>query len=89
MFIVGVVLYSVQNTITNAEKLLAAADELAQTGECDPKEIYREAHELEHRMHNFLSALERRRATLGLTVSFYTHVHEVSGYCRFSRMVTV
>ena len=24
-----------QNTITNAEKLLAAADELAQTGECD------------------------------------------------------
>lgn len=66
-----------QNTITNADKLLAAADELAQTGECDPKEIYGEAHELEQRMHNFLSALERRRAILDMTVAFYTHVHEV------------
>ena len=27
--------FQFQNTITNAEKLLAAADELAQTGECD------------------------------------------------------
>ena len=68
-----------QNTITNADKLLAAADELAQTGECDPKEIYGEAHELEQRMHNFLSALERRRDVLDMTVAFYTHVHEVSG----------
>ncbi|XP_076464394.1 triple functional domain protein-like [Babylonia areolata] len=69
-----------RNTITNAEKLLAAADELAQTGECDPKEIYREAHELEQRMHNFLSALERRRSILGMTVSFYTHVHELTNW---------
>jgi hypothetical protein len=45
-----------QNTVTNAEKLLAAADELAQTGECHPKEIYREAQELQERMESFLSA---------------------------------
>lgn len=67
-----------QNTITNAEKLLAAADELAQTGECDATEIYSEAHELEQRMHGFLTSLERRRAVLDLTVVFYSHVHEVS-----------
>ncbi|XP_070187687.1 triple functional domain protein-like isoform X2 [Littorina saxatilis] len=69
-----------RNTITNADKLLAAADELAQTGECDPKEIYGEAHELEQRMHNFLSALERRRAILNMTVAFYTHVHELTNW---------
>jgi hypothetical protein len=67
-----------QNTVTNAEKLLAAADELAQTGECHPKEIYREAQELQERMESFLSALERRRVTLDMTVFFYTHVHEVN-----------
>ncbi|XP_048253877.1 triple functional domain protein-like isoform X2 [Haliotis rufescens] len=69
-----------QNTVTNAEKLLAAADELAQTGECDPKEIYSEAQELEERMHNFVSALEQRRAILDMTVSFYTHVHELTSW---------
>ena len=71
-------LYMSQNTITNAEKLLSAADVLSQTGECDPKEIYREAHELEERMHSFLAALTRRRCALDMTVSFYSHVHEVS-----------
>lgn len=73
-------LYNVnfQNTITNAEKLLAAADELAQTGECDPKEIYNEAQELEERMSSFLAALARRRSSLDMTVSFYSHVHAVS-----------
>ncbi|ESO86296.1 hypothetical protein LOTGIDRAFT_220800 [Lottia gigantea] len=69
-----------RNTITNAEKLLAAADELAQTGECDPKEIYGEAHELEERMHNFLTQLERRRAIIDMTVAFYTHVHELTSW---------
>ncbi|CAE1271123.1 Kalirin,Triple functional domain protein [Acanthosepion pharaonis] len=69
-----------QNTITNADKLLAAADELAQTGECDPKEIYSEAQELEERMHDFITALERRRAILDMTVSFYTHVHELTSW---------
>ncbi len=36
-----------QNTFTNAEKLLAAAEELAQTGECSPNEIYAVARQLE------------------------------------------
>ncbi|XP_052080801.1 triple functional domain protein-like isoform X2 [Mytilus californianus] len=67
-----------QNTVTNADKLLAAADELAQTGECDPEEIYREAQELEARMASFITALERRRVTLDMTVFFYTHVHELT-----------
>ncbi|BFZ15658.1 hypothetical protein BsWGS_18696 [Bradybaena similaris] len=69
-----------RNTITNAEKLLAAADELAQTGECDATEIYSEAHELEQRMHGFLTALQRRRAVLDLTVIFYSHVHELTNW---------
>ena len=58
--------------------MLAAADELAQTGECDPKEIYNEAQELEERMSSFLAALARRRSSLDMTVSFYSHVHAVS-----------
>lgn len=68
---------SYQNTITNADKLLSAADELAHTGECDPKEIYQEAQDLQQRMGNFLTALERRKATIQMAVDFYTHVHEV------------
>ena len=66
-----------QNTITNADKLLAAADELAQTGECDPQEIYREARQLEERMHSFLTRVERRRALLDMATAFYTHTKEV------------
>lgn len=76
----GIVTLYFQNTITNADKLLAAADELAQTGECNPEEIYREAQELEERMHNFLTSLECRRGVLDMTVSFYSHVHEVSEF---------
>ncbi len=66
-----------QNTITNADKLLAAADELAQTGECDPAEIYSEARQLEERMHSFLTRVERRRNLLDMSVNFYTHTKEV------------
>ena len=69
---------SFQNTVTNADKLLAAADELAQTGECDANEIYGEARLLEERMHAFLSRVERRRNLLDMSVAFYTHVKEVS-----------
>ena len=39
--------FAFQNTFTNAEKLLAAAEELAQTGECSPNEIYAVARQLE------------------------------------------
>ena len=70
--------YVLQNTITNADKLLAAADELAQTGECDPQEIYSEARLLEERMNNFLTRVERRRNLLDMSVAFYTHTKEVN-----------
>ena len=43
----------VQNTYTNAEKLLAAAAELAQTGECNAEDIYSVAHELESHISSF------------------------------------
>ena len=39
-----------QNTYTNAEKLLEAADQLAQSGECEEEEIYQAARDLELRM---------------------------------------
>lgn len=72
-----------QNTITNTEKLLGAAEELAQTGECDPQEIYSEARQLEDRMNEFLIRVERQRHLLELTVAFYSHIKEVRG-CRYS-----
>ena len=69
-----------QNTITNADKLLQAAEELAESGECDPQEIYNEARSLEQRMHVFLSRVERRRNLLELVIAFYTHVNEVGDH---------
>lgn len=67
-----------QNTYTNAEKLLAAADELAQTGECDPDEIYSVAHELEAHVTSFAARVEQRRRRLELAVHFYTREKELS-----------
>ena len=69
-----------QNTVTNADKLLAAAEELAQTGECDPEEIYSEARRLEECMHAFLARVQHRRTLLDMAVAFYTHVKEVSSF---------
>ncbi|KAG5888220.1 hypothetical protein JTB14_035569 [Gonioctena quinquepunctata] len=62
-----------QNTYTNADKLLAAAEELAHTGECDPDEIYSVAHELEAHVTSFAARVEQRRRRLELAVLFYTH----------------
>lgn len=67
-----------QNTITNAEKLLHAADELAQSGECNAEQINMEAGKLESKIREFLQRLEQRKNLLNLTVSFYTHTQEVS-----------
>ncbi|XP_064646133.1 triple functional domain protein-like isoform X3 [Lineus longissimus] len=69
-----------QNTITNADKLLVAAEELAHTGECNPQEIYKEARDLEERMQKFLQAIERRRNVLDMSVAFYTHVKELTSW---------
>lgn len=66
-----------QNTYTNAEKLLAAAEELAQTGECNADEIYGVAQELEAHIATFAARVERRRQLLQLAVLFFTHEKEV------------
>ncbi|KAL7984586.1 hypothetical protein Chor_003156 [Crotalus horridus] len=67
-----------QNTYTNADKLLEAAEQLAQTGECDPEEIYQAAHQLEDRIQDFVRRVEQRKILLDMSVSFHTHVKEVS-----------
>ncbi|KAJ8977414.1 hypothetical protein NQ317_000215 [Molorchus minor] len=68
------------NTYTNADKLLAAAEELAHTGECDPDEIYSVAHELEAHVTSFAARVEQRRRRLDLAVLFYTHEKELSNW---------
>lgn len=67
-----------QNTYTNADKLLEAAEQLAQTGECDPEEIYQAAHQLEDRIQDFVRRVEQRKILLDMSVSFHTHVKEVT-----------
>lgn len=69
--------YVPQNTYTNADKLLEAAEQLAQTGECDPEEIYQAAHQLEDRIQDFVRRVEQRKILLDMSVSFHTHVKEV------------
>uniref|UniRef100_A0A671QIF3 Kalirin-like n=1 Tax=Sinocyclocheilus anshuiensis TaxID=1608454 RepID=A0A671QIF3_9TELE len=53
-----------QNTYTNADKLLEAAEQLAQTGECDPEEIYKAARHLEVRIQDFVRRVEQRKLLL-------------------------
>lgn len=69
-----------QNTYSNAEKLLAAAEELAQTGECNVDDIYSVAHELEAHVTAFASQVQLRRRRLDLAVQFYTHEKQVREY---------
>jgi len=69
-----------QNTYTNATKLLTAAEELAHTGECAPDEIYAVAQELEAHVSSFAARVEQRRRRLDLAVVFYTHEKEVFLY---------
>lgn len=72
-----------QNTYTNADKLLEAAEQLAQTGECDPEEIYKAARHLEVRIQDFVRRVEQRKLLLDMSVSFHTHTKEVRGAGRF------
>lgn len=67
-----------QNTYTNADKLLEAAEQLAQTGECDPEEIYKAARHLEVRIQDFVRRVEQRKLLLDMSVSFHTHTKEVN-----------
>ncbi|KAJ8282297.1 hypothetical protein COCON_G00048160 [Conger conger] len=66
-----------QNTYTNADKLLEAAEQLAQTGECDPEEIYKAARHLEVRIQDFVRRVEQRKLLLDMSVSFHTHAKEL------------
>ncbi|XP_041858726.1 kalirin isoform X2 [Melanotaenia boesemani] len=66
-----------QNTYTNADKLLEAAEQLAQTGECDPEEIYKAARHLEVRIQDFVRRVEHRKLLLDISVSFHTHTKEL------------
>ncbi|KAL7734189.1 hypothetical protein ACLKA6_011864 [Drosophila palustris] len=69
-----------QNTYSNAEKLLAAAEELARSGEADPNEIYSVARELELQVASFAERVEQRRRRLEMAVIFYTHEKEVTAW---------
>lgn len=66
------------NTYTNGEKLLAAAAEFAQTGECNPDEIHRVAELLRNRVTSFAEKVERRRIILNLAAMFFTHEKEIT-----------
>ena len=66
------------NTYLNGEKLLLAAGEFAETGECDPEEIYRVARQLDQRVRSFAEKVERRRQVLNLAAMFFTHEREIS-----------
>lgn len=67
-----------QNTITNADKLLAAADELATSQCADARAINEEAALLEERMRAFLQRVDQRKHLLALAVNFYLHAKELS-----------
>lgn len=69
-----------QNTYTNADKLLAAAEEFAQTGECNAQEIYLVAKGLEQHINKFSKKVERRRYVLQLGVLFYTHSADLTNW---------
>ena len=66
-----------QNTYTNAEKLLQAAEELAHTGECNPEEIYNVAQTLDTHIARFATRVQKRHRLLNMAVLFYTHEKEV------------
>ncbi|XP_075990481.1 trio Rho guanine nucleotide exchange factor isoform X3 [Anticarsia gemmatalis] len=66
-----------QNTYTNAEKLLAGAEELARSGECDPEEVLGVARDLEVHVAAFAARVDRRRRRLDLAVLLYTHEKEL------------
>ncbi|XP_041962878.1 triple functional domain protein isoform X1 [Alosa sapidissima] len=66
-----------QNTFTNAERLLEAAELLGQTRECDPQEIQQAGQQLQHRLQEFAQRVELRRNLLNTSVAFHTHGKEM------------
>uniref|UniRef100_A0A5K3FCH9 DH domain-containing protein n=2 Tax=Mesocestoides corti TaxID=53468 RepID=A0A5K3FCH9_MESCO len=64
------------NTLTNADKLISAVDELASQAE-NPREVRQEAAKLQQRITNFTNAVDARREMLDLACGFYGHTKEV------------
>lgn len=69
-----------KNTYTNADKLLAAAEELARTGECNSEEVSEVARQLQTHISNFAKRVEHRRNILNLSVSFYTFDKDIHSH---------
>lgn len=69
-----------QNTYRNAEKLLAAAHELAQSGEVAPTEIHSVVCNLEKHVSSFAERVEQRRRRLDLAVLFYTNEKDLQAF---------
>ncbi|XP_021962830.1 kalirin isoform X3 [Folsomia candida] len=70
----------VQNTYTNTEKLLSAAEELARTGECDAEEIWVCANQLQALVNNFASRVQQRRRLVDSAVFFYSQHKQIGGW---------
>lgn len=66
-----------QNTYTNAAKLLEAARHLASSGECNPEEIQKRVDYFEKRVQEFIDRVNRRKALLKLAVNFYSRTQKV------------
>lgn len=69
-----------QNTYRNAEKLLAAAHELAQSGEVAPQEIHSVVCNLEKHVSSFAERVEQRRRRLDLAVIFYSNEKDLQAF---------
>jgi len=69
--------FNSQNTYTNTDKLLSAAEELARTGECDAEEIYTVATHLESVVNNFAARVQQRRRLVDSAVIFYSQEKQV------------
>jgi triple functional domain protein len=69
-----------QNTYRNAEKLLAAADELAQSGEVAPQEIFSVVRDLKSHVTSFAERVEQRRRRLDLAVLFYSNEKDIQAW---------
>lgn len=69
-----------QNTYRNAEKLLAAAHELAQSGEVAPAEIHSVVCNLEKHVSSFAERVEQRRRRLDLAVLFYSNEKDIQTF---------
>lgn len=79
-----------QNTYTNAGKLLGAANELAQTGTCDSREMCQLASDLDARIQQFAQKVEQRKSLLNQVVNFYRdEVHVSQRLEEFKRLLIV